>query len=502
MSDGGAQWYTFGPFFDSNGVLYTGIKVEVQAVGTANDKTYWTDEAKTANGAHPLVDSDNDGVVGAFFDGDYRFQVTDSADAALDIPIDWDNVHVSADTGTMWEGNNDTSYPSVGNENDWQMAVVRTAGGEIIEWGVSDGTAFRRMGAADSLVSKATTYTALLKDGYILCDASSGAFTVTLPTASGISGKQIIIKKIDSSANAITIDGDGAETIDGSATQSLPSQYDYLSMHSDGSNWVLNSYNFASSTIVTLAGAQTLTGLKTVQGIAGLGIRDRSRGLVITRPSVATVDIDCDEVIMQDGSNYSLATTSVNLTVNIATGGANGLDTGAEASSTWYYLWVIYDKVGDTTAGLISVSSTAPTMPGDYTFKALVGAAYNDSGDDFVDFEQDDNFITYIVPQNLKDGTFSTDAWTAQSVATAVPPTAKRIKCVLGGENSEMCLSHRSDGAGGEYHRHASGTVAHDYGILTTGRKNHATIVIKYASSIYYWVPHADSTLDVIGWEL
>lgn len=88
-----------------------------------------------------------------------------------------------------------------------------------------------------ALVTKVGAYTATDSDAVILCDASGGAFTVTLPTAVGISGKVYRIKKIDSSANAITIDADGSETIDDSTTRVLSSQYDAITIISDGSEW-------------------------------------------------------------------------------------------------------------------------------------------------------------------------------------------------------------------------------------------------------------------------
>jgi len=75
-------------------------------------------------------------------------------------------------------------------------------------------------------------------DAVIRCDASAGAFTVSLPTASGITGKAYLIKKVDSSANAITIDPYGTETIDGAATITLASQYDTVIIVSDGTNWM------------------------------------------------------------------------------------------------------------------------------------------------------------------------------------------------------------------------------------------------------------------------
>jgi hypothetical protein len=79
-----------------------------------------------------------------------------------------------------------------------------------------------------------TTYTVLTTDDVVLCDTTGGAFTVTLYAAT--SGGSVSIKNIG--ASALTIDGDGAETIDGSLTQIL-SLYDAADLVSDGSNWFI-----------------------------------------------------------------------------------------------------------------------------------------------------------------------------------------------------------------------------------------------------------------------
>jgi hypothetical protein len=71
----------------------------------------------------------------------------------------------------------------------------------------------------------------------VLCDASSGAITVTLPAASGNDGRHYHIKKIDSSGNAVTIDGNGSETIDGETTQAVAVQYNSIQIVCDGSEW-------------------------------------------------------------------------------------------------------------------------------------------------------------------------------------------------------------------------------------------------------------------------
>ena len=72
-------------------------------------------------------------------------------------------------------------------------------------------------------------------DSHVFVDASGGAITITLPAASA--ARQVYIKKTDSSANAVTIDGNGSETIDDSTTRVLSSQYDSVTLVSDASEW-------------------------------------------------------------------------------------------------------------------------------------------------------------------------------------------------------------------------------------------------------------------------
>lgn len=71
----------------------------------------------------------------------------------------------------------------------------------------------------------------------VLINATSNNVTVNLPAASGSTDKIYFIKKIDASANTVTIDGSGAETIDGATTNVLSSQYDVVQIYCDGTEW-------------------------------------------------------------------------------------------------------------------------------------------------------------------------------------------------------------------------------------------------------------------------
>jgi hypothetical protein len=86
---------------------------------------------------------------------------------------------------------------------------------------------------------KTGAYSATSDDDLIPCNATGGAFTVTLPAAASNGGMEIEIIKTDSSANAITIDGNASETINGALTTTLNTQYEKLRIMCDGSNWLI-----------------------------------------------------------------------------------------------------------------------------------------------------------------------------------------------------------------------------------------------------------------------
>jgi predicted RNA binding protein with dsRBD fold (UPF0201 family) len=73
--------------------------------------------------------------------------------------------------------------------------------------------------------------------GVILVNAIVSAITVTLPMAGAYNGVRFHVKKIDATANTVTIDGNGSETIDGSATAVITITNVCLTVLSDGTQW-------------------------------------------------------------------------------------------------------------------------------------------------------------------------------------------------------------------------------------------------------------------------
>ena len=137
-----------------------------------------------------------------------------------------------------------------------------------------------------TVYSETTTYTVLVTDDLILCDTSGGAFTITLPTAVGNTGKQFKIKYTDSGfANALTVDGDGTETIDGSTTTTLNTEGETLTIVSDGTNWEIVDRHIPG--IITTY-TPTFTGFGTAASIQATWTRERAYALINGRFTTGT----------------------------------------------------------------------------------------------------------------------------------------------------------------------------------------------------------------------
>lgn len=123
------------------------------------------------------------------------------------------------------------------------------ASNRIVQFGTSGTRFFRNdvVAAATSVlqssgsfaagyVAKTANYTLTIDDRLVNCTANS--FTITLPTAVGITGREYIIKNTGS-ATTITIATTSSQTIDGL----IPSTYNVttltpLRVMSDGNNWI------------------------------------------------------------------------------------------------------------------------------------------------------------------------------------------------------------------------------------------------------------------------
>jgi hypothetical protein len=89
--------------------------------------------------------------------------------------------------------------------------------------------------------TSAATTSATAADYLILGDASGGAITINLPAVASNVGMILVVKKIDGTGNAVTLDGNGAEAIDGVGTLAITTVNQAVTIQSNGSAWYITS---------------------------------------------------------------------------------------------------------------------------------------------------------------------------------------------------------------------------------------------------------------------
>lgn len=87
-----------------------------------------------------------------------------------------------------------------------------------------------------SYVNVTGDYSISLSDKIIFADASVQDIAITLPTASGVGGKQLLFKRKPGN-NQISINPASGEYIDGQTTFTMHYNYDSISLISDNINW-------------------------------------------------------------------------------------------------------------------------------------------------------------------------------------------------------------------------------------------------------------------------
>lgn len=108
--------------------------------------------------------------------------------------------------------------------------------------GAAAAPTFRTLGPADittatAYVAKSSAYTATTADYTI---GVTGTTTITLPDATTMAGKIFVIKNLDA-ANTTTVATTSSQTIDGTTTRTMPTQYQSITVQSTGAQWIIIS---------------------------------------------------------------------------------------------------------------------------------------------------------------------------------------------------------------------------------------------------------------------
>lgn len=266
-------------------------------------------------------------------------------------------------------------------------------------------------GTADALTATFSPAPRMWPNGVPFLVRAASANATTTPTFTANSGT-LAAKTIVKGANAALVAGDIA----------------------GAGHWLLMQYDVTLDKVVLLNPATGIASASTAASIQGA-----FKNLAASATGAnANVSVSVDEIAVENSANAYQTLRAVALTIAGTSVGANGLDTGTIAASTWYSLWVIWN--GTTTAGLMSLSATAPTLPGGYTHKARVGWIRTDNTANKypLSFKQFGRRIQYAVSAGSNVtvapimasgilGNVSTPTWAAVSVNNYVPSTATCI---------------------------------------------------------------------------
>lgn len=200
------------------------------------------------------------------------------------------------------------------------------------------------------VTTTAISYQVVSGDQGKLVKATASGITVTTPDAASV-GSPFVFDFLNASDGDVTLEGSGVQTIDGDANITVPAGYG-VRIRTDGTNWFTNGQNFPTVVIYPP--------------------KAQYSNLVIKVTGNTGVDVTADAITVTDGTT-ALMLTGVSHSINMATTGANALDSGSIAQATWYAIWEIA-KADGTKAALASTSFSSPTMPTDYIHKARIGA--------------------------------------------------------------------------------------------------------------------------------
>lgn len=120
-------------------------------------------------------------------------------------------------------------------------AAVTPAKADLTQAWTHTGLLVADGGFEGKFTATAVSYTALTTDVLIGVTDTAAARTITLYAAAGNVGKILVIKDQSGLAatNNITIDGNAAENIDGTATKAINTNYGSMTLYCDGSNWFI-----------------------------------------------------------------------------------------------------------------------------------------------------------------------------------------------------------------------------------------------------------------------
>lgn len=217
----------YGPPFDPGEAIVNENQQnhDFRVAGVTDANTLFVDGSTSNVGVGESVPVNKLTVAGSF--GPELSTVSSSAATTIDVPSDTQ----SLPQATIFVVST-TGFPPAGT-----LSVVSSLGAQTVSYTGKTATSFTGCSGGAGTLTTGNAVTLLstnLDVQYytLLCDTSGGAITVNLPAANTCFRRVYVVKNI--STNGVTVQANGAETIDGANTYPLAAQWDHVMIQSDG----------------------------------------------------------------------------------------------------------------------------------------------------------------------------------------------------------------------------------------------------------------------------
>lgn len=341
--------------------------------------------------------------------------------------------------------------------------------------------------------------------------ANAAAFT-TYPTASGIT-INVAIAHTNTGASTLNVDGLGAKPIYGLGLQALQGgelpvngvaslMYVVASnVNSGNGGWIILECTGGSQQVTTASQSQHAVQFGQLTGLVG---SMRNAVMNVTTPSTSAT-FTADQVVVAkalNGLEYLLP--SFNQTLNVATTGAGGMDTGSAPASGYVGVYAIYNPTTGATSILATnaTSSAAPTiygganMPSGYTASALISVWRTNASSQLLPSYQIDRKV-YTGVISINAAVPAAASLTSLSVANYAAPNAKTISgfLVMSGSVASSTVGYNlagtASGIGEQQGSIVLGTAGTTYGAT------YIDVPLITAQTIYYTAALGSGTLTM-----
>lgn len=267
-----------------------------------------------------------------------------------------------------------------------------------------------------------------------------------------------------------------------------------------------NTFQLLNAVIQSASGASA-----PLCGATGLKITNSASlpNTVITL-SASQLVMETASGIVQSRNNVSL--TAINISTGTTTSSPNGMDGESPGTSNWVYIYAIDN--GAAPAGLVSLSSTAPTLPSGYNYKCRLAAMRVDGSGNLLRTLQLGAKVQYVVTPatntaNLPvmisgaSGNVTTPTWTAVAVAGFVPPSATSLIGILSPGNpiaTEVTMAAPNQNYG------AYNSTSNPPPLVAASTTSNITYNIPFdflleSTSVYYAASGTTPFLASLGWK-